>query len=287
MLAAAFCVRAQTANVTLAWNASQNLLVAGYRLYQGLASGKYSTNLSVGNYTNVTISGLLSGTNYYFAVTEVAANGLESPYSGEISYAVAPAAGTNPPPPAPPPAPVLPQPWVATDIGNVGLAGKSSGTNSSFAVTGAGGLNGSADALQFLYQPMLGDGQITAQISGLQATGTGARAGVMLRETLSPGSAYVFLGISPDGTLRWQRRRSTATTASTSSFGQMTNGWVRIVRTGNTFSAYQSADGNAWTAVVGKNNLTMANNISMGLAVASGATNSPATGTFTNVQAIP
>jgi len=40
----------------------------------------------VGNSTNVTVSGLVQGTNYFFAVTAYDSSGLESDYSNEMSY---------------------------------------------------------------------------------------------------------------------------------------------------------------------------------------------------------
>ncbi len=43
-------------SVTLAWDPSPNGVV--YRLYQGLASGSYTTSIDVGNVTQYTVSGI-------------------------------------------------------------------------------------------------------------------------------------------------------------------------------------------------------------------------------------
>jgi hypothetical protein len=77
-----------TGSVTLAWNASTDPIVAGYNVYYGGASGAYTNEISVGNATNATISGLVQGTTYYFAATTYAASGMESPFSSEVSYLV-------------------------------------------------------------------------------------------------------------------------------------------------------------------------------------------------------
>jgi sulfur relay (sulfurtransferase) complex TusBCD TusD component (DsrE family) len=77
-----------TGSVTLAWNRSSNTNVAGYNIYYGGASGTYTNEISAGNATNATVSGLVQGTTYYFAVTTCAASGMESPFSSEISYTV-------------------------------------------------------------------------------------------------------------------------------------------------------------------------------------------------------
>ncbi len=83
--------------LTLAWDAVTNSATAGYRLYIGGASGSYTNMIDAGNHTNTTVSGLVSGGTYYFAVTDYTTDGLESDFSGEISYQVP--ASTNPPPP--------------------------------------------------------------------------------------------------------------------------------------------------------------------------------------------
>ena len=44
--------------------------------------------VSAGNVTNATISGLIPGTTYYFAVTSYTAAGKESPFSSEVSFTV-------------------------------------------------------------------------------------------------------------------------------------------------------------------------------------------------------
>ncbi len=77
-----------TGSVTLAWNASTDPSVAGYNVYYGGASGAYTNEISVGNATNETISGLIEGITYYFAATTYTASGMESPFSGEVSCLV-------------------------------------------------------------------------------------------------------------------------------------------------------------------------------------------------------
>jgi hypothetical protein len=77
-----------TGSVTLAWNPSTDPIVAGYNVYYGGASGTYTNEICAGNATNVTISGLIQGTTYYFAATTYASSGVESPFSSEVSYLV-------------------------------------------------------------------------------------------------------------------------------------------------------------------------------------------------------
>src|SRR5208283_1768179 len=62
--------------------------VTGYNLYYGGTSGTYTNKVSVGLATSAVTSGLLVGVTYYFAATTHNAAGMESPFSGEVSYIV-------------------------------------------------------------------------------------------------------------------------------------------------------------------------------------------------------
>ncbi|MBI3849003.1 MAG: fibronectin type III domain-containing protein [Verrucomicrobia bacterium] len=75
-------------SVTLAWDASTDAGVAGYKIYYGVASRAYTNLVSVGNATTATISGLVEGVTYFFAATTYNGAGLESDYSNEASYTV-------------------------------------------------------------------------------------------------------------------------------------------------------------------------------------------------------
>jgi len=77
-----------TGSVTLAWNRSTDPIVTGYNVYYGGASGSYTNEISAGNATNATVSGLIPGTTYCFAATAYASSGMESPFSSEVSYLV-------------------------------------------------------------------------------------------------------------------------------------------------------------------------------------------------------
>jgi hypothetical protein len=75
-------------SVTLAWNRSTNAIVVGYNVYYGRAGGACTNEISAGNATDATISGLIPGTTYYFAATACASSGLESTFSSEVSCTV-------------------------------------------------------------------------------------------------------------------------------------------------------------------------------------------------------
>ena len=64
--------------------------VTGYMIHYGTASGTYSQAIDVGNTTSYTVSNLIDGKTYYFAVTAYNAIGYESVYSNEVSITIAP-----------------------------------------------------------------------------------------------------------------------------------------------------------------------------------------------------
>ena len=179
----------------------------------------------------------------------------------------------TPTPPVPPPAPpVLPDGWSAQDIGAVGFTGGTSfdAAASAFAVKGAGDdVWGTADAFGYAYRTLNGDGFIVARLKSLQNTSTSAKAGVMIRETLTPGSANAFMVVTQGKGTDFQRRLTTAG-ATVNQVGTLDKApfWVKLERIGDTFNAYQSPDGATWT-LVGTDTIPMATSVYIGLAVVS------------------
>lgn len=73
-------------SVTLAWDPNPESDLAGYILYYGSTSRNYTNAVNVVNATTNTVSGLVDGVSYFFAVTAYNTNGLESDFSDEVSY---------------------------------------------------------------------------------------------------------------------------------------------------------------------------------------------------------
>jgi hypothetical protein len=90
MLLSSFAVRSApfptSYSLTFLWDSSPSPDVASYRIYYGGDSGTYTNSVMAGGTTTATVSGLSCGVTYYFAVTAVSRDGLESDYSEELSY---------------------------------------------------------------------------------------------------------------------------------------------------------------------------------------------------------
>jgi hypothetical protein len=87
MIALGAAAQAQQ-SLSLAWDASPDPLVVGYRVYIGIASRTYTNSVDAGQATQVTLPGLVCGVTYYFAVTAYDSLGIESDYSGELVWTV-------------------------------------------------------------------------------------------------------------------------------------------------------------------------------------------------------
>jgi hypothetical protein len=73
-------------------------------------------------------------------------------------------------------------------------------------VSGAGSdIWGTADSFAFAYQP-LRDGLVFAEMSSENNTNPFAKSGVMIRQTLDPGSPQVILDVKPDGGIEFMTR---------------------------------------------------------------------------------
>src|SRR5438445_625852 len=82
-------------------------------------------------------------------------------------------------------------------------------------------------------------------------TGAWAKSGVMIRETTDPGSAYVFVFITPGNGVNMQYRASTGANGVQLAGvnGLVAPYWVQVMRSGNTFTGFTSADGVTWTQI--------------------------------------
>lgn len=81
--------------VSLAWDASSDLNVVGYRLHYGTQSGVYTNTVDVNNATSAILDLPDDGQTYYIAATSYDADGGESGYSNEKTVVTAEASSTS------------------------------------------------------------------------------------------------------------------------------------------------------------------------------------------------
>jgi len=192
----------------------------------------------------------------------------------------------------------LPPGWSNRDIGDA-TGGSATETAGTWTIKASGhDIWGDADGFHFVYIPVSGDCTITARVQSLAAPSPyaindWAKAGVMIRETLDPGSKFSDVIVSAANGVRFQERNASNTSATSDTpvatpdqLAASAPLWVRLKRVdSSTFYGYYSTDGTNWTEMVwGPRTIDMARNVYVGLAVTAHTDGGPANDDF--VQAV-
>jgi len=162
------------------------------------------------------------------------------------------------------------RPLYGQDIGSVQLPGSDAldefGT---WTVQGAGDIWGTSDRCRFVYLPMRGDGMIFAQVTAIDHPDLVAKAGLMIRETLSGNAKRVAVILNAGGNVSFLTRTATggATTAPATLPGVVAPYGLWLERVGNTFTAWGTADYVNWDWIWSEE-IPMADRVYIGLAVA-------------------
>lgn len=149
----------------------------------------------------------------------------------------------------------LPSPWSTSTLGTIvtsGYAEHKDGVFGLFARTAA--VSHAIDSFRMASRTLSGDSQFTARLVWLSTpVASTATAGVMLRSATAgtPATAAMIMAMMEGTTAKRYHR-----TANGGSFANNANvnslslpRWLRAVKSGTTFTVYQSADGVSWTNV--------------------------------------
>jgi hypothetical protein len=146
-----------------------------------------------------------------------------------------------------------PGPWTCVDIGNPTPPGSQhfDRSNGKWTIKAGGtDITGLADHFRFVYQKLRGNGSVIAHVLSQTATSPGAKAGVMLRASKAPGSPEYSLLVSPGEGIKVQVRKilngDTQKSANPKGAAPV---WLKISRSGNTYSAYTSSNGHSWKLI--------------------------------------
>ena len=213
-------------------------------------------------------SPLNGATNTYRVLSH--AGTYDSPPSAEVGFLAA----------------ALPAGWRGQDVGSVGIPGSATFLDGTFTLKGSGAdIWETADGCHFISQSLSGDFVITARLASMANTDYWAKAGLMVRESYATGSRNVSLLVTPEGGGTRQQWRS-STGGSTSDHqlsGSNAPLWLRIVRSGNTFTGWQSDDGLTWSNTHAVT-LGMTSAVLLGLTVTSHQNNALNTAVFDHVN---
>jgi len=145
-----------------------------------------------------------------------------------------------------------------------------------------------ADEFRYAFKQLSGGGSIVAKVESVENTDGWAKAGVMIRETLEPGSKHSFVCITPGNGVAFEGRITTgASSFSTNQTGITAPYWVKLERdaAGN-FTGYHSADGVSWQPIQDATPrlISMSPNVYIGLALTSHSAGVTCTAEFSNVK---
>jgi len=160
-----------------------------------------------------------------------------------------------------------------------------------YTITASGAdITGTADEFHYAYKTLTGPGSIIAKVESMQNTNQWAKAGVMIRETLDPGSAHAMAFVTPGQGVVFEYRPLTGDN-NLGAAGQQTGVtapyWVKLERSlSGSFTASHSTNGTTWQPIP---NTTMANiqmsaNVYIGLAVTAHDVTQTCQAVFSNVK---
>jgi regulation of enolase protein 1 (concanavalin A-like superfamily) len=202
------------------------------------------------------------------------------PFAFLLCTAIAPAARAD----------TVPSPWVGRDIGSPLVSGNASfdPAGNAFTISAAGSdIWGTADQFHFVYQQVSGDVDIVARVDSILHADVWSKAGVMIRSSLTAGSAHAFALVSAQSGVAFQwRAQANGTSSNLSGGSAAAPRWVRLVRAGGRATAYASADGVAWTTI-GSASIAMGTTIYVGLAVTSHNSSAATTAVVSQAALVP
>jgi regulation of enolase protein 1 (concanavalin A-like superfamily) len=178
----------------------------------------------------------------------------------------------------------LPPGWTGANVGSPSLSGRATYSGATFNVEGTGIRIGyAADQFYYVYKRITGDVTIVARVASIEYTHRSAKAGVMIRESLTGDSRHALALVTPARGIGFHRRTTTGGRTTGTNVSGAAPVWLRLVRSGSTFKASRSNNGTTWTTIASAT-IPMKSTVYVGLAVSSYNPSQRATGMFTNVS---
>lgn len=180
---------------------------------------------------------------------------------------------------------LCPANWSCADIGQVApSAGGQNLSGGTWTVTGGGGdIWGTSDSFHYVWQALPGDGTLSARVTSQTNSDPWAKAGLMFRASSDPGAPYYAIFVTPGNGITVQSRSlAGGTSVQEADIPGAIPVYLRIVRSGTTFTAATSTDGVNWTPVPGSTaSLSgLSGSILAGMAVTSHNTSQLSTAVF-------
>jgi hypothetical protein len=156
----------------------------------------------------------------------------------------------------------------AVNVGGNAIGTVTEGDGGTITIVGGGNdIWDMSDEFTYAYGQKAGDFDVQVRVDSLTFNGDHTKAGIMVRESLAEDSRHVFLQVKPTAganQTKFSYRTGHFASATDGDPGEndgrhedpadqnappYPNAWLRVVRSGNVFSAHISTDGVAWTQI--------------------------------------
>jgi hypothetical protein len=183
----------------------------------------------------------------------------------------------------------LPPNWHNLDIGAVGAAGSTNQLDGVWTIEGSGAdVWGAADELHFVYTLITHDFEFTARVASVENLHRWTKAGLMLRESLQPGSRHAFAIATPRaerGVVFQRRPVEDGQSVSTTGALIAPPVWLKLLRQGDVVSAYyRRTTTDVWTLIARQTFTALPFALEVGFAMSSHVDGRLATAVFDNVE---
>ena len=137
------------------------------------------------------------------------------------------------------------------------------------------------DSFNFVHQQLAGNGSITVQVTSMAATPAQgvtsslqpwAKAGIIIKADTKQGSSYAAMMVTGSHGVRMQWNFTQDTAGLSGPASATSPRWLRLTRTGDTITGYDSADGTNWVKVGTVTLAGLPSTVPVGLFAASPAT---------------
>jgi YVTN family beta-propeller protein len=182
-------------------------------------------------------------------------------------------------------------PLTGLNVGSTVVNGVTLSDSGTYTLRGAGAdIFFTNDGLQFAAAQLQGDGEIRARVTSQTNTNPWAKAGVMIRESLSGGSRHATVFTTPPAAANgfgmvWRPALDGPSSYTGGpALNPVPDNWVRLVRAGDTLTGYTSNNGTTWTPIGSTTLSGLPTTVYVGLAVTSSSSFVLSTATFDNLQ---
>lgn len=184
----------------------------------------------------------------------------------------------------------LPPGWSDADIGSPGMAGSANYAGGLWTVAGGGSdIWNNSDQFNFASTNFTGDGVMIVRVTSLQNSDPGSgwsKAGLMFRNDSTAGSANASIVATAGHGVSFQWRSTAGGSSSFSAISGITAPvWLKLARSGTSFTGSYSTDGNNWSQV-GSQQVSLNNTLMAGFDVTAHNNSALNTATFTDFSLV-